>query len=388
MRLLKFDTLYPATYLDKKISDSQEAVTKMKFNEFHNWLIKLRINYSDFYTYNLGFYGWDTKEFFLNNDLYLEKCGIYYFGYTYWFRKQFHRFRNLLSHISIPFTEVIIQKHISVTKPDVLFVREQVFVRSKFWERFRKDKLLVSRMDCGIPNDWSPLSFDIIYSNIPVYISFFKNIKITTLQNSNGFDKRISSEINQQSKKKIFDIVFVGGLGNYYGFEPRTRFFEELISKYGGTFNFGWWGYKTGDFDKLFPELTHTFMGITGGLEMFEIYSAATIVINDYGAGVGGMAENQRIYEVMGVGTLLLTKESETLQGWEDYLVTYSDVEDCYKKITYYLSHETEREEIAKAGQEFVLKNYNYQNLMEKVSAELKQAYHDKFFHKEKALSK
>lgn len=386
MRLLKFDTLYPAAYLDKKMSDSKKEVEKMNFHEFHDWLIKLRINYSDFYTYNLKSYDWDTEEFFLNNDIYLEKCGYYYFGITYWFRRQFHRFRNMLSHESVPFTEVIIQKHISATKPDVLFIREQVFVRSKFWERFRKDKLLVSRMDCAIPHDWSPLSFDMIYSNIPVYISFFINIKIRTLQNANGFDKRISSEIYQPGKKKRYGVVFVGGLGTYYGFEPRTRFFEELISKYGGDFKFGWWGYKTGDFSKMFPRLTLAYMGVTAGLEMFEIYSESTIVINDYGAGVGGMAENQRIYEVMGVGTLLLTKESETLRGWEDYLVTYSDVEDCARKIEYYLSHESERERIAKAGQEFVLRNYNYQDLMAKLSDELKQAYHDKFLQTEKVV--
>jgi glycosyltransferase involved in cell wall biosynthesis len=378
MKLIKFDTLYPASYLDKKISDSYAEVKKMKFKKFHSWLISMRMNYSDFYTYNLKFYGWDADEFFLNNDIYLEKCGKYYFRITYHFRKLFHRFRNMLSHVSVPFAEVIIQKHIKATNPDVLLIREQVFIRSKFWERYSKDKLVVSRMDCGIPKDWTPLSFDMIYSNIPTYVNFFKSLKIDTLSNSNGFDSRLLNELKSNPEKK-HEIIFIGGLGEYTGFLPRTEFFEELISLNQNKFNFQWWGYKTGNFNNHFPNLARSYMGPVAGKEMFELYSSSKVVINDYGGGVGGVGVNQRIFEVLGVGTLLLTKESETIKDWQNYLVTYSDVEDCANKIMYYLNNKKEREKIAKAGQDFVLKNYNYKDLMAKLSDELKQAWHDKF---------
>lgn len=378
MKLIKFDTLYPATYLDKKISDSLSEIKKMKFKEFHNWLISLRMNYSDFYTYNLKFYGWEAEEFFLNNDIYLEKCGKHYFGVTYRFRKLFHKFRNMLSHVSVPFAEVIIKKHIKTIKPNVLLIREQVFIRSKFWEHYRKEKLVISRMDCGIPKEWSPLSFDMLYTNIPAYFNFFKSLKINTHSNPNGFDVRILNEINIDAEKK-HEVVFTGGLGEYSGFLPRTEFFEKLISLKSNKFNFHWWGYKTGNFDKRFPNLAHSYMGPIAGKEMFKLYSFSKIVLNDYGGGVGGVGVNQRIFEVMGVGTLLITKESKTLNSWQNYLITYSDIEDCINKIIYYLKNEKEREKIAKAGQNFILKNYNYKDLMAKLSDELKQAWQEKF---------
>jgi hypothetical protein len=57
---------------------------------------------------------------------------------------------------------------------------------------------------------------------------------------------------------------------------------------------------------------------------------------------------NQRLYEVMGVGSFLLSKESKTLESLlpKELNVTYRNVPDCLDKIKYFLKHEREREEI------------------------------------------
>lgn len=379
MRLIKFDTLYPAEYLQNKIKENQTKVSKMSFHEYHQWLLDLRMNYSDFYSHNLSNDGWEADEFFLNDDTYIKKCGKLHFGIFLKAYKIFHRFHNMISHTSVPFSERIIRKHIRSKRPDVLFVREQVFIRSSFWEEFRKDMLVVSRMDCGMPRNWSPFSFDLIYSNIPSFIEFFKANNVHVKQNHNGFDKRLANEIN--SDEKIFDVTFVGGLGDYYGFINKTTTFEKLLSVLDDKINFNWWGYKTGDFDKKFPLLAKRYQGSTGGIDMFNIYARSKIVVNDYGAGVGGIGVNQRIYEVLGLGTFLLTRKSETLKDWSDNLATYKDAKDCAEKIKYYLDHEDEREKIAKTGQIFVLKNFSYATLMKKLSTDLTQAYQTKFGH-------
>lgn len=377
MRLLKFDTLYPAEYLQKKIRQYQAEINNMSFQEYHQWLINLRMNYSDFYSYNLSGEGWEADEFFLNDDTYIKKCGKYHFGIFLKAHKLFHRFLNMISHTSVPFSERIVRKHIRHKKPNVLFIREQVFIRSSFWEKFRKDMLVVSRMDCGVPRNWSPFSFDLVYSNIPSFIEFFKANNVQVKQNHNGFDERLVKEIS--SDEKIFDVTFVGGLGEYYGFINKTKTFEKLLSVLGDKINFSWWGYKTGDFDTKFPLLAKHYQGSTGGEDMFDIYARSKIVVNDYGAGVGGIGVNQRIYEVLGLGTFLLTRESKTLQDWDDKLATYIDAEDCAEKIKYFLDHEEIREKIAHTGQKYVLKNHSYASLMKKLSAELTEAYNAKF---------
>ena len=378
MRLIKFDTLYPLEYINKKISESKSLIDAMDYNQYHQWLVNLRMNYSDFYTYNLNEYGWESEEFFLNDDLYVDKCARHYYGNFYFLLRMFHRFRNMLSYISVPFKERIIEKHISVRKPQILLIREQVHVRSSFWEKYKKDKLVVSRIDCSIPKNWTPLSFDLIYTNIQSYKEFFISNNVPVKTNPNGFDIRILSELT--GRDKLHDVTFVGGLGDYFGFADKTKTFESLGKRLGEKVTFIWWGFKTGnDFGKLFPSLAKSYNGTTGGIEMFQIYKDSKIVVNDYGNGFGGIAVNQRIFEVLGTGTLLLTRESESLKGWENYLVTFTDVDDCAEKIKYYLAHDEEREKIAKAGQAFVLENYSYLKLMGKLSEELTEAYNKKF---------
>jgi len=377
MRLLKVDTLYPAEFLQEKKRQYADEIVRMSFPDYHNWLIKLRMNYSDFYTFNLSLYGWTAEEFFLNDDIYLLKCGKLHYGIFYKLVRLFHRFHNFFSHTSVPFSERILKKHIEKINPDVLLIREEVNIRSSFWEQFRKKMLVVSRMDCGLPKNWSPFSFDVVYSNIPAFRDFFIANNVTVRHNQNGFDKRIFDEINYDEKK--YDLTFVGGLGSYYGFINKSETFEKLLSLISDKVNFAWWGYKTGNFDEDYPLLAKHYKGKTGGLEMFQIYAASKMVINDYGAGVGGVAVNMRIFEVLGMGSLLITRDSKNLADWNRYLATYFDEADCAKKIMYYLTHESEAQKIAKAGQQFVFENYNYKTLMQILGAELKESYKEKF---------
>jgi len=369
--------MYPLEYIQKKQKQYAGEIERMNFAEYHDWLIQLRMNYSDFYAYNLSSHGWVAEEFFSNEDIYLEKCAKLHYGVLHKLIRIFHRFHNFISHTSVPFIERILKKHIKKFKPDVLFIREDVNIRSSFWEQFRKKMLVVSRMDCGMPKHYSPLSFDMVYSNIPIFRDFLKSININVKQNSNGFDKRILDEINVGKKK--YDLTYIGGLGNYYGFVERSKVFEKLLSLISTKTNFAWWGYKTGDFDPEYPLLAKYYKGKTGGLEMFKIYAESKMVINDYGSNVGGVAVNMRIFEVLGMGTLLITRNSKNIENWTKYIVTYNNEEECAKKVLYYLSHDEEAREIAKAGQQFVLEDYNYNKLMRLLGKELEQAYKRKF---------
>ncbi|MBU1097096.1 MAG: hypothetical protein CVV23_08495 [Ignavibacteriae bacterium HGW-Ignavibacteriae-2] len=377
MKLLKFDTLYPADYINSKIRDNFSEIQKMSYEEFHKWVISLRMNFSDFYSYNLSVHGWDAKEIFLGNRVYLDKCGNRYFGGLFFLYKLFYKIMNKYFLKNISLNERLLKKIIKIEKPDVIYVREQSTIRSKFWEQFKDNCLLVSRMDCGIPKDWSPLSFDLIYTNINSYKDFFEANNIKTLSNSNGFDKRITDEI--QFSTKIYDITFIGGLGDYYGFVDRTNFYEKLLAELGNQIKFYWWGYKTGDFDKKYPLLAKSHRGQAGGREMFEIYAQSKIVMNDYGVAANGKAVNQRIFEVLGVGSFLLTRYSESLIDWKDFLDTYNNVEECVEKINFYINNDLVREDIASKGQEWVLKKYNYRGLLGQISDELISHYNSKF---------
>lgn len=378
MKLIKFDTLYPSSYLDIKIKDSLSDIKKMNFIQMNEWLIKLRMNFSDFYTYNLRQLGWDAKDIFiLSNHYYLKKSGYYYFGYYFFILQFIYKISNLLLPGKFILMEKLLKKIIEVENPNIIFIREQSGINSLFWDQFRDKMLVVSRMECGIPKYWSPACFDFIFTNIKTYRDFFNSNKIPNSNNFSGFDKRLLSEVRLE--KKIYDVVFVGGLG-YPTFKEKTDFFETLIKSSDGKFDFKWWGYKEGeDFDSTYPVLAKHYQGIIAGLGMFNIYAQSKIVLNDYGIAAGGQGMNQRIYEVMGVGTFLLTRDSQMFNEWKGMVCTFTSVEDCQEKILYYLLNEEEREVIAKRGQNFVLENFNYAKIMETLHDDLLKAYNNKF---------
>jgi len=378
MKLLKIDTSYPTTYLNNKKLEHQDAIRKMSYQEYHNWILSLKLTFSDFYTYNLSLIGWETNLFFFDDDTYTEKASRYYFGRFFRIIKLYHRLRNLVSVISVPYTERVLEHAIRSLKPDVIFIREGIQIRTDFWYQFHNTSLLVDRVDCKVGKRWSPLAFDLIYTNIPSYKAYFENLQIPCLTNSNGFDTRLLNLVSK-SDGISYEVTYVGGLGKPL-FKKRTEFLEKVLEKVGQNFSFHWWGDKLGiDFDKDYPLLNKSYMGHTGGIEMFQIYANSKIVFNDYGDVASNLGVNMRIFEAMGIGALLLTRESKNLEGWNDYLVTFTSVEECCQKIIYYLSNESARIAIATKGQKYILDNYSYSQLMKKLSQELKEAYNSKF---------
>ena len=274
--------------------------------------------------------------------------------------------------------EVLIDRVIKVENPDVIFVREHSMINSLFWDKYRNRSLVVSRMECSIPKYWSPACFDVIYTNINTYRDFFKSNRFVTYSNYSGFDERVFGEVDVVDNFE-FDVVFVGGLGNNV-FLEKTTFLEKVLSRNKGNFTFAWWGYQEDkEFNLHFPLLAQSYKGISGGLDMFKIYKNAKIVLNDYGLLAGGQGMNQRIYEVLGIGGFLLTRNSSMFNDWEGAVATFEDLDDCVRKIDYYLLNEEERNRMALRGHEFVLKSFNYRDIMKKLSEELQIEYNKKF---------
>ena len=78
----------------------------------------------------------------------------------------------------------------------------------------------------------------------------------------------------------------------------------------------------------------------------------------------------QRIFDVMAAGGFVLSNYQEALTELfipDKEIVLFDSCEDLCEKVNYYLNHEDERAQIAKAGQQKVLKEYTYENVMPKV---------------------
>jgi spore maturation protein CgeB len=96
---------------------------------------------------------------------------------------------------------------------------------------------------------------------------------------------------------------------------------------------------------------------------MYGVLARSRITVNNHLDLAGPHANNLRMYEATGVGTLLLTDAKSDLGELfvpDQEVVAYRDSAECVKLISHYLDHPDERDEIARAGQRRTLEEHNY----------------------------
>jgi glycosyltransferase involved in cell wall biosynthesis len=373
LKLIKLDVIHPAAYLQDKKKEWTD-LSELTAAEYRDRLIRLRSNYSDFYTYHLNQkYDWEAEEYFLMDDDFTEKIAKELFGPFYRFRKFWNGSRYKIKYSRHKWERYVLDQYIRKREFNVIFARSQP-LPSQWFSRFYRETLLVARLSARLPFNWHPNHWDLIYTDQPDFQHFFELHGVKTILNDQGFDRRIVKELEQCDKR--YEVTFVGGLGTE-NFSKRTYFLNDLLDKIDVKWWGYWWSYGR-DWSKLsdFPKLEAIFQGSTSGLEMFQIYKDSKIVLNDYVDTANGIGFNQRMFEVMGCGGFMLTRDAPNFEDTfpSGIFATYKDEKDLLEKITYYLENEKEREAIAKKGQEFVLENFDYENIVDDFSADIKEA--------------
>jgi hypothetical protein len=376
-KLLKFDIIHPTTFLEKK-KEEWDDLDELSVTEYRERLIALRSNYSDFYTHYLNELGWEAEEFFLLDDTYINKLGKELLGPRYFTEKVKIKIKNRIRPRPKRWEGRVIQAYIKEFKPDVIFVRSQP-MPSKFWQQFRDQSMLVARLSARMPHHWHPHHWDLIYTDLESFKDFFEVHNVPSKLNKQGFDPRVSADLKSHNKKH--DVTFVGGMGTE-NFSRRTQLFEKIASEV----DFKWWGYwwKYGGWGSLddFPNLKRSFQGPTSGLDMYQIYKDTRVVLNDY-VDIDikdSIGYNQRMFEVMGVGSFMLTRQADNFEEQfpDDIFATFSDAEDCIDKIKYHLEHEEERKEIGRNARTYVTEHYNYSDIVDEFDKDLRKHLDEK----------
>jgi spore maturation protein CgeB len=149
---------------------------------------------------------------------------------------------------------------------------------------------------------------------------------------------------------KIYDVGFVGNIARAHRNTPRARRLK-LIAEH----------FQTNDFYRTYtPE------------EVGRVYSQSHIVFNTSIAGDVTM----RVFEGAACGAMVITDSvanglGELFEIGRE-IVAYTDDADLLNKITYYLAHEAEQEQIACAGHQRAQTQHSYiqrtQTILEKVA--------------------
>ena len=106
------------------------------------------------------------------------------------------------------------------------------------------------------------------------------------------------------------------------------------------------------------------------GLEMFEILLRTKISFNRHINVAENYANNMRLYEATGMGSLLLTDKKDNLENLfeiDKEIITYTSKEEALEKYEFFIRNPIEASKIAHAGQTRTLKEHTYEIRMQEL---------------------
>jgi hypothetical protein len=256
----------------------------------------------------------------------------------------------------------ILGAQIRKMKPDVLLNQAMDGISSSFLREMKPYVwLLVGQIASPLPPDPDFRGYDLVISSLPNFVEYFRSLGLASEYHRLGFEPRVLEHL--RPGERTTPVTFVGSVSPWH--KSRLALLEHLCSR----FDIQIWG--TGA-EVLAPgsPIRRRYMGHAWGIEMYEVLRDSKITINQHIDVSGPYANNMRLYEATGVGTLLVTDHKQNLADLfapGEEVAAYRTPEECAELVSYYLEHDEERERIARAGQERTLRDHTYQRRMQEL---------------------
>lgn len=248
-------------------------------------------------------------------------------------------------------------------RPDVLLNQTMDGISARFLREMRPHaRLLAGQIASPVPQGEDFTCYDVVISSLPNLLEHFRGLGIPGELNRLGFEPRVLERL-KDNKRSPTVVSFVGNL--FQAHASRTQWLEYLCQR----LDVRTWGLGVERLADGSP-IRRCHMGRAWGIEMYEILHRSKITLNYHIGAAGPYANNCRLYEATGVGTLLITDWKDNLHEMFEpgkEVVVYRTPEECAGLIQYYLEHGDEREAIARAGQRRTLREHTYYKRMQEL---------------------
>lgn len=251
--------------------------------------------------------------------------------------------------------ETVLVRQVEAALPDVLYIQNVRLCTSEFMNRVRPfAKLIVGQIASPLPSDSFLRGVDLIVTSAPHFVQRFRDRGIAAEYLRFCFE---ASLLGRLARTPVtYGAVFVGGMT---GLHVRGN---DVMRRTAERVDLDVWGYGFEDLPSDSPILRR-FHGEAWGLDMYNVLKGAKIVVNRHGEVAENNANNMRLFEATGVGSLLITDEKDNLGEFFEVgkeIETYRDSDELVEKIKYFLTHEEQRARIARAGQARTLREHTY----------------------------
>ena len=362
MKILIVDTYYDKFL--KSFYKKNPNLENLEYDFQLKALLSSNFGTSDAYSYYLNKNNWEAIDLIVNS-FFLQKA---------WGKNNNFKIPKLRSKIPHKFFKLpiigkklvnknglldIAKEQIKDFKPEILYCQDLSFFPEELLLEIKKEnniRLVVGQIACPLPPKSFLNPYDLILTSFPHFVDRLRNDGKNCDYFKIGFDERILSKTTQNNRD--IDFSFMGGISKHHSYASKN--IEYLIK----NAKLQVYGYGANNLP-LNSKIRKNHNGERWGLEMYNILSRTKISFNRHINVAENNANNMRLYEATGMGSLLLTDKKDNLKKLfeEDLeIVTYKSKEEALDKYNYLINNPTKLKNIAKAGQLRTLKEHTYEN--------------------------
>jgi spore maturation protein CgeB len=356
MRIFIVDAYYPAFL--SEVYERHNGLSECSYQDQWRFIMDQCFGTADFYSRNLRALGHQATEVVVN-------CKQLQ---TQWARERGLRLKRSLSTrryrgLAIPsvsrnWMHEALLAQAEDFRPDVVHIQDPVDTPASILHALRGMTRVTSTQIASPISSAVPFQlYDVVLSAFPHFVERFRRANIRSEYFRLGFEPSILCRLEERPRSGA---VFVGGLSAAHA--ERVHFLSRLAE----LVPFEWWGYGVANLPAN-SRLRQFYRGEAWGLEMYDRLHSAKISINHHIDVAENHANNMRLYEATGVGSLLLTDKKDNLRELFDVgseIDAYGSIDECANLIKYYLDRESDRAAVAAAGQARTLREHSYYDRM------------------------
>jgi spore maturation protein CgeB len=263
----------------------------------------------------------------------------------------------------------VLAAQIADFRPDVILNQEMTYLDNETLKRLKPaGAVLIGQIAATLPSDTRFDAYDLVISSLPNLVDWFRRNGVRAQVNRLAFEPSVLDRLGPAPARDV-DVSFVGSLSPEHS--DRILLLEAVARELPLKI----WGNGIEALQSSSP-LHACYQGEAWGRDMYKVLRRSRVTLNSHLNLAGPWANNMRLYEATGMGTMLLTDAKHNLAeiftpGEE--VVTYANLADCVAQARRYLADESARATIAAAGQRKAVEVQSYARRVTEIAALARQ---------------
>lgn len=329
-----------------------------------------RFGTSDAYSVNLQRYGWAATEV-VPNCFELQSTWARENHVSLWrvldrvppsYLSRLPVAGSLWGHL--PTLQRILTKQIEKFDPRVVYFQDLNVASDALLKSLRRQgRLVVGQIASPLPPVRRLKMYDLILSSLPNQVAEISGHGVASEFLPIAFDRRVVDEFSATWDRDI-PLSFVGGISPHHG--TTIPLLRTIAKKCPELEIYGYGAQSLVDD----PNLQARHQGECWAIDMYRVLRRSRVTINRHINVAGDYANNMRLFEATGVGSLLITDKKINLGDYFQVgseVLAYDSAEEAAELARWALDHPEQAEAIAKAGQARTLTEHTYDRCMERL---------------------